>query len=359
MKPTKQMKSIFAASTVFAAIVSTASAATSFTNADVANSFISTEGNWSNGLPTAINPGTLAINGQYSSAVTHTGYNVTHSAGLLSLLGTGTLALSGGTWLMNGTATYSGRGIALTNSNAYTVDLGTGTANYSNNNVDMVISSSSTMLVTSGNIFGGRSLGVNGGTFTMNSSGTVSFNTTAYFGSNPLSGTGSIMNLNAGTITANRFALRSSAAINFGGSVAGSATFADWGTGLYTNTADRVQDNAFTLNFTPTTLMTLTLSSAARALDFTNNSINDPTGLAWAEALWGQNQLLYNGQSATALGLDWATVTTTGFGDGKAFDFDPLGSFGGSLVVVPEPSSSALLALGMAALVSLRKRREA
>lgn len=109
--------------------------------------------------------------------------------------------------------------------------------------------------------------------------------------------------------------------------------------------------------------MTLTLGAAARALDFTNDSINNPTTLAWAEALWGKNQLLYDGETAAGLGLSWADVTNSsvGFGDGNYFEFNPLGSFGGSLslAAVPEPSSFGLLVAGMASFVFIRRRHRA
>jgi hypothetical protein len=355
------MKKHIISTAAIAALVSTATAATNFTNADSANSFISNALNWSNGLPGASNPGTISINAQFSTGVTHTNYDVVHSAGLLSLNGTGTFALSGSTWLMNGTATTNSRGLNLTNSSTFEIALNSGgTAAFSNNNVDISINSSSSLTVTTGNLFGGRSLSVNGATFTMNSVGTVSFNTTAAFGTTGLHTSG-IMNLNAGSITADRFALRGSTDVNFGGTTVGTATFTDWGTGLYTNTLDRAQDNNFSLNFNPGTQMTLTLGAAARALDFTNDSINNPTTLAWAEALWGQNQLLYDGETAADLGLSWDDVTSSsvGFGDGNYFEFNPLGPFGGSLAVVPEPSSFALLGVGIAGLVLIRRRHSA
>lgn len=338
-----------------------ASAQTVFTNADGANSFISTAGNWDNGLPVG-QQGTIGIAAQFDTSVTHTGYDVIHSDGLLSLSGVSAFSLSGSTWLMNGTATTNSRGLNLTNSSSFTIDVGAGDASFSNNNRDILANTNSSLTLTSGNLLGGRSLTIrDGGSFTMNG-GTVSFtDAAATFGTNALSTTAGTMNLNGGTINADRFLQRVGSVTNFGGSASGSATFNDWGTGVYTSTGDRVQDNNFTLDFATTTQMTLTLSASARALNFTGISSGTPTTLPWAEALWGQDQLLYNGQTAADLGLTWAQVTTTGFGDGNLFDFDQLGSFGGTLAIIaiPEPSTWVLLAGSLTALFVFRRRRTA
>lgn len=334
---------------------------TTFTDADGTNDFISNALNWDNGLPGAGNDGTINIDAGVDTGVTHTNYgNVTHSAGNLSRSnGTAAFKIGSGTnWTMNGTATVSGvRGLLVRDGGTFT--LTSTTANFTDNNKDIEARNGGIITVNSGSFQSGRSTTVNNGSFVMNG-GSLTHSTSAVFGSKGLSSNGSIT-INGGTITADRLSSRSGLTITFGGTTAGSATFADFGTGLYTNTGDRAQDNSFDVNFLSGSQIVLDIGSGARGLDFTNDNTANPYNAAWAQALWETDRLKYNGQTSTDLGgLTWADATNSSIGFGSEyFDFTAAGTFGGALklVAVPEPSTVVLLGLAFATLYFLRRKK--
>ena len=81
-------------------------------------------------------------------------------------------------------------------------------------------------------------------------------------------------------------------------------------------------------------MITLSMTSP-RALDFTNDGTNNPVHAtnAWAEALWDEDQLLFNGSNSTQMGIAWTTATNiAGLGDFNRFVFDGI-----TLSVVREP----------------------
>ena len=366
-----------AACLVFAACASPAFAATTFLGGD-----IMLGGNWDNGLPDSIgNLGTVSVNGTIGNTgagagTTATGLFIEQTGGTISpvsfqgseldnvtwtltsgQLGDGTLRLVNGSVVtVNGglLGVTSGRDLSVDSTSSVTINAG-GSAILDD---DTGIYGSLT--INGGNVTTGNGSGNNfaiGGTLTINS-GVLDTSDTARFGSDPIGGGGTI-NFNGGTTTINRWSFKGSAIANLGGTSAGTVTANDWGNGLYTNADDRQRDNNININFLSGTQMTVTLGASARALDFTNNSTDDPTTLAWAEALWGEDQLLFNGQSSTDLGdLSWADATNSavGLGGGEYFVFTAAGSFGGTLTLaVPEPSSLALLGLG--GLCVVRRRR--
>jgi hypothetical protein len=183
----------------------------------------------------------------------------------------------------------------------------------------MTINAASRLIVNGGVVNGTRGLVLVGGTNTING-GTVDL--AGPLGARAYQGSGA-MELNGGTVSAERWVFKENTVATFGGSTAGSATFGDWGTGNYTSTGDRQQDNQISIDFRPGTLMTLTMT-APRALDFTNDGTDNPVYAtnAWAEALWETGRLTYNGTNYTTLG-SWAEVTAEdGLETGVRFDFD-------------------------------------
>ena len=363
MKPKNpSRKFILAATSAVAALASAASAATAFNNADAANTYITNAGNWDDGLPTGGKQGTINENAGYTSDEALSGYDILHQAGTISrAAGNGGMVLqNNSTWVTNGAgASFSSnvRGIVVESGSSFSLVNGTIATESGRDTRSQ--NANSTLTVNGGSFSVGRNLIItDSGTFTI-SGGSMTVAGAA--GSVGFANTG-IMNFNGGTTTADRFVFKTGTTATFGGSSAGSATFNDWGTGNYTSNLDRQQDNQIIFDFLSGTGMTLTLSAAARALDLTNDSTDNPTTLAWAEALWNADQLMYNGQSASDLSLSWADATNSGvgLGDGSYFEFSQLGSFGGSLSLagIPEPTTG-VLALGAASLGFLRRRRSA
>lgn len=299
--------SIFAAS---AAVVSTASAATNFTNADPGDSKLITAGNWDSGLPnSSSNLGTI---GDGDSAAMNesdavTGYfmrlegtgSVTGSGLNQGTLNGGELTIDGGSW-------SASRGTNLSNGQLVTLNSGSWTMQ---DRTTVVNSSTFT---------------INGGTATFNSgfstqnSGTINVNGGTVVGKAWLQsfGSGGTVNFNGGTSTGTSWAPTNASTMNFGGSIAGSFTL-----DTYTSTQT-------TIDWFNGSLMELTIVGA------------DAT---FYEGLYTAGDLLFEGANPGTFGDSPFQVT------GETL----------SLAAIPEPSSSALVALGMVALVSLRKRRNA
>lgn len=350
---------------MLAALGMPVSAATNFTGGLVGDA-----ANWDNGAPTtAGNTGIITINGEVGNTTalaaqtSVVGYFIDHQGGTVSATSFQGSEISNTTWNVNG-GTLGTQGINLVNGSV--VSLNTGAINTASGR-DLLISGGSSLTINGGTATIGDDLatGVGNGTIVVNAGtvtasdiqvlrdssltihgGTVS--SSGAFGSSGFQSGTSEMFFNAGTISGARLVFQSTE-LTLGGSTAGSATYANWGLGNYTNSDDRQRDSQISINFLSGTLMSLTLENTARALDLTNNSTNDPTTDAWAKALWDNDQLLYNGSSSTDLGLSWADATNSnvGLGGGEYFAFAAAGTFGGTLsLVVPEPASLALLGLG-------------
>jgi hypothetical protein len=118
---------------IFAAVLVTqpTTATTTFTNADTANSLIQNAGNWSNGLPSSTNLGTININASYTtgSSGTMTGYFMTQTGGNMSMSGGATFNLNSGSYTLDGaSAVFNYSGLGLGANTVFTVNAGTGTA---------------------------------------------------------------------------------------------------------------------------------------------------------------------------------------------------------------------------------------
>ncbi len=290
--------------------VSNASAATVFTNADVANNFVSTAGNWDNGLPTGGNAGTININAGYDSSVVLDGYDVTHTGGNLTRsTGLGALSLGNGTtWVMNGAtaATTNTRGLSVLTGSQFTLE--DGNADLTNNNTDTQTNGvGSTLIINGGAMTIGRDFIVrNGGVFTVYG-GTLS-GIDQILTQNFATAAGGI-NFNGGSTTADNFQFDNPGGntVTFGGSTVGSLSLL---VGL---------GNGATLNWLPGSLMSLTIAGADQA---------------FYEGLYTANTLRFDGSNADPFG-------------------DKFQVSGSTLSLVPVPEPASLTASGLVGLLVL------
>lgn len=297
------------------ALVVTRAATVNFNDADGADSFISTAGNWTTGtLPISPNDGTISINATYDSNVNHSNYNILHTAGNISR-GNGFSSFALGTnssWEMDGAgaAITQARGVNLGAGSSFT--LLNGNANLSDNNRDTVVSGAGASMTVSGGIMTiGRDLIVNtGGTFTIDGgsiSGIDQFITQAF--STAANG----FFFNGGSTTADNFQLDTAGTATFGGSTAGSLSLL---TGL---------GNGVTLDWTSGSLMSLTIAGA---------------DLTYYQGLYTANTLRFEGSNANPFASNFQVS-----GDTISL----------SVASIPELSSLALL--GFAGLIAFFCRR--
>jgi hypothetical protein len=338
---------------------SSASAATVWTGS--ANSNITDPGNWDAGLPTSSgNPGTIGASGPsvLINAVPLTGYHVIQNANAVSgsaatriNLFAGNYTINGGTFSVDQLGLQNGSGVADGNQN-FTLNGGTVTTS-TTTTTGLVIGAGATRTSTfdmSAGTLTTRNMIVNDGS-TLNISG-GSFTASNTAGASGLRiRTGATVNISGGTISMNQ-EFRSETTINFTGGTTTTTRFnRDTGFGLVMGgtTAGSVTAGTLSgastinLNWLSGSLMTFSLTDIAD----------------WAQTEWTANQMFFNGQSASDLNLNWAQVIDplVGFnnGGGTYFDWNST-SRTLALVTIPEPSSTALLGLGLLALMGFRRR---
>lgn len=337
IKTSKLTFSMFAA--VSMAVATSIYAQTTWTNAD-ASSDITVVGNWSSGLPSAINAGTYngatVGNGQLMSAnPTLTNWNLNLVGGTLEVTGFNARTISGGSFSLNGGSIISDqsnnglfiRSGALVTINNASSSLAHTTANQGltiqNAGTSVVLNQGSISTVGTGGlgVVSDSNLTVNGGSVSIGGNLTVSNN----FG-------GGTVILNGGSFNATNMSFGSSTSgrLTLGGSTAGSATFSGFDG---TDTSRRI-------NWLENSLMTLTIGTAG-----------------WAETEWTANRMFFNGDSSANLGnLSWADATDSSIGLGGGYYFDWNSGTNTLALAIPEPSSSSLLALGIIALAGYRRR---
>jgi hypothetical protein len=331
-----------------------AAAATSWLGVDGAS--LTTAGNWDNGLPTAANPGTInagALGIDFDNTIT--GYVVTQNGGTV----TGTAAtqrnMFGGSWTINAGSLsvdgimglQNGTGVANGNQNftqtggivSTTGQILVGSSNVRTSTFDM---SAGTLTTRNMIVNDGSTLNISGGSFTANNTANASGLRIR---------TGATVNISGGTISMNQ-EFRSETTINFTGGTTTTTRFnRDAGFGLVMGGTTAGSVTAGTLSGTGTIELNWLSGSL---MTFRLTDIAD-----WAETEWTANQMFFNGQSASDLNLNWAQVIDplVGFnnGGGTYFNWNST-SRTLSLVTIPEPSSTALLALGMVALAGRRHR---
>lgn len=126
--------------------------------------------------------------------------------------------------------------------------------------------------------------------------------------------------------------------INFTGASAGSFSFANWELDQ-----EAGADANLLVDFESGTGMVMSGTAITRGLTIGATTYANSE---WAEALWANNQLTIDGQTAADLSTDWATA------NGTIFNFD-----GTNLSVIPEPNAFALIAGVMVSFSLLRRRR--
>ena len=297
---------------------SSSSAQTVFTNADATDSLISNPGNWSAGLPTNGVTGTIGFDAEYDSGVNFAGFNVVHTNGTLKKkTGINVFTLSAGaTWEMNGSSVIlKGRGVSVTDA---TFTLNQGTADLTENDRDSSINAGSEIIINGGTMDIGRHFYVAVGDLTVNDGSLINIQDLGARNYH----SGGDANLNGGAITATYLTFGTGGFdVNFGGTTAGSLSITNFG-------GSRANVNHIDIDFKPGTLMVMHLtdpveSGATGDGDLGWSDVGSETGLPWAEALWADGRLTYNGQSSSDLGKDWAAVTATGGLDGTyRFAFD-------------------------------------
>ncbi|MCB1129636.1 MAG: PEP-CTERM sorting domain-containing protein [Verrucomicrobiae bacterium] len=319
------------------------SAATTFTNADSADSLVSNALNWDSGLPVG-QQGTISINATVNTSVNLSGYDILHTDGTIGQTGTSAVQLTdGASWVTNGstaTTTTGFRGFDVRTGSSFTMQ--NGTINTTSGRDWQIVGAGSSMTVDGGVIHLGRhllmsgdnttpaSLVVNGGTIT---------STTGDLGARHFSDTSKTLGFNGGVTSVVNLDLQGdNTFFVFGGSAAGSLTA---GNVLTANVASGFGSNS-SFNWLPGSQMTLTLT------DF-----ND-----FAEGFWNSGRLLFNGGSSADLGtLSWADATDSEVGLGGGYYWDFNGTTNTlSLAVVPEPAGVSLIGFGLGA-AAFRRRR--
>jgi hypothetical protein len=333
--------------------------------------FLTEATNWSGGVLPDTTPGVINA-GTDGFLDTATGWDVTQNGSTIGISGAGTsTTITDSTWVINGgtlgnvstsvTATASGTSLVTVNSGGtLQASAGRDIIINSNNTGSATVTLNGGLMTAGDQIWLNQGGVINGtGTITAgdievmrgssisltNSTITLTNNFGGRAANDNVGGTVTLTNsvLTAGTFKVLDGAANADLQLNLAGA-AGSATFGDWAT----SGTDATADENILIDFASGTGMTLTMTSPSRALTLASGSW---TAGQWAEALWTNDQLTYNGLDSGDYG-DWATVTTTGFGDGNLFDLS-----GGTLSVtaIPEPGSFGLVALGLAVLFGLRR----
>lgn len=311
--------------------VSTSVLAQIFDGGDVAH-----EANWIGGLPTnPLSPGTINTDGAFQ---TLTGLYIVQQSGEVTRIGI-SQTLSGGSYTLAG-GFLNGR-LSRIDDGAFFIVSGGVQVNEPGRDlsVDGDGGSGSSFIITSGSSSIGRDLEVfDGAVFTISGGsldvaddiGNRNFHDTAEF------------NFNGGSTTAEFLSFGTASTMTFGGTSVGSLMVDNFG-------GSRHNVENIRIDFLTGSLMTLELTNpieyGGTSLDNLGwSSAGNETGLSWAEALWADGRLTYNGQDFSTYG-NWSDV------NGSTFDFD-----GNKLSLIPENSSYALL-FGLLAFIWIMFRR--
>jgi hypothetical protein len=270
------------------------------------------------------------------------GYDITQTGGNVSASGTNTFNVGTGSYRLNGSsASVSGfRNFNVSAGGTLTIDQGSLSTLANGGAADSDVLG--TMVMNGGTLNTGRRLSPrSGGTITVND-GTVT-GTGELGGSNLDSGD---IFLNGGDLDFISYSAGGNAIdLFFGGTTAGNLSIENF-------SGFRHQPNNIDIDFASGSLMSMTLTNPVESggsgdarIGWWN--VGDETGAHWAEALWSNGRLTYDGDDFTTLGA-WSTV------NGTIFDWDGTTN---TLALVPEPSTAVLLFGGLAGLALLRRKR--
>jgi hypothetical protein len=349
--PLKLMnKILFTLIAAIAAATISSSALAQITNwTNTTSGPLSTGSNWDNGVPTGGKDGIISsAAGTITATFGFAGYNVTQSGGTVE--STNILRLSSGSWTVN-------NGGAISTSNILALqDIEDG-----HQNLTLAGGSISRSTLTVG------TSDVRTATFNM-TSGSLTLNSIG------LAGAGSSINISGGTANINNFNARATVS---GGNITatdlqGSANILFNG-GTFTTTTITTSTANFGLTFGGSSAGSLTAGSfsttpfhlANRSIDWISGSLMEITitnVTDWAQTEWTANRMFFNGDSGLDLGLTWAQVIdpTVGFNSGGGTYFDWNGTTNTlALVTIPEPSTWALITIGLTAMIVFRRRRRA
>lgn len=256
--------------------------------------------NWTgDALPSDSNIGTLDENAFYGTGTNFSGFNIVHSAGILTRdNGNGDLNLgTGTTWTMNGTASWNNnRGIVIGAGSSLILQDGVTAAN-DNNSRDITINGAGALLDLQNGTTNARDDLIirDGGEFRITQG---SLNVTDRLFTPSFASTGGVFTFNGGTTIADTFELDTAGTATFGGSNIGNLELRNsLGSGV-------------TLNFLTGTQMSLTIAGA------------DET---FYQGLYGTT-LLFDGGSSGAFSENFSVT-------------------GDTLSIIPEPSSFVLMGL--------------
>ncbi|OVE75178.1 hypothetical protein BVX97_05685 [bacterium E08(2017)] len=256
--------------------------------------------NWTAGLPT--NPGSygfLSITSTVQDVIMTNFYVIQDRDGRAQMNGFPhtSLKLSGGEWVFSN-GTFNIRGISTSGGNSFKVRGGTFTA-AGGGSWDSSISDS-TFLIEDGGWYQSADFNVKSATWTI-SNGWASFKSFQdTFGSGA-----NTINFNGGSVTCNTVRGDTKLEYNYGGTDAGTFLAQNWSN----------NDDELNINFYSNTWMTMSIT----------NTANDPlvipagvtnTGIPWAQCLWTNNQLKFDGQTSADLSKTWEQATNIGGLDG-------------------------------------------
>lgn len=262
--------------------------AAAIVNTDFAGGDLNDPANWSFGSPNQSSIiGTITVGGTVDTLLTD--FDITHTSGVISVLGSGAVGFSGGSYTLDGGAWDAGSN-GFTAENGALITINSGTLTTGSTYISDI--SNSTFIVNGGTVsndasgvrdmlIGGSTFTMNGGTMTIGGNlGNVSFQSP------------SVVNFNGGTFVASAFDFQVASVATLGGTTAGSVTVAS--------------SNGLTFDWLTGSQVSLTISGADE----------------WAAAEWAAGNLTYNGLGTAELGI-WAQVSAPGgLGNDLNFAYD-------------------------------------
>ena len=320
---------IFAVFGMTLALVTVSPAQTNIFNTN--DVWMTNAANWSQGvLPTTVVGYVEApADGWLDTA---SGWIVVQNGGLVGIAGQGVLTevTAGSLWTLNG-GTLGDVNLRISGSTLLTVN-SNGTVKTAGGR-DFTVLNDSLVVINDGTFEIGRHWWMRN-TAIASGSGTITagniqitesallaltnctINVSGSFGQRATNPNGGSIRLDSCTLTADTYRVQTTGhRLTFAGSGAGSATFRDWQS-ITPNVDDEIL-----IDFLSGARMSMAMTNA-RPLVIPDGVTN--TGIGWAEVLWNNDQLLFDGQAKSDLAMmTWTDATSRGaFENDQRFDFD-------------------------------------